>query len=129
MSITKEKFQEIIEIICSDDTSADPKHWSAENPTWGHCAVVALLAQDQFGGALIRQSFENVEGFGHLLSHYSNKLAGGSEVDFTQEQFQGRLPQGLIKEERPRERVLSYPDTKRRYELLKDRFETELLKI
>ena len=126
--ITTEKFSKIISVICTRDTSADPEHWSTENPMWGHCAIVSLLAQDQFGGTLIRQSLEGVNGFDYLRSHYSNKLSDGIEYDFTLEQFQGRLPTNLPKEERPREHVLSYPDTQKRYELLKDRFKAELLK-
>ena len=128
MKITIEKFSKIISVICNRDTSVDPEHWSTENPMWGHCAIVSLLAQDQFGGTLIRQSLEGVNGFDYLRSHYSNKLSDGIEYDFTLEQFQGRLPTNLPKEERPRGHVLSYPDTQKRYELLKDWFKAELFK-
>ena len=127
--ITTEEFRKVIEKICSRDTSADPEHWLAENPTWGHCAVVSLLSQDQFGGALIRQSLDGIAGLEYLRSHYSNRLPDGTEADYTLGQFQGKLPADLSKEERPRERVLSYPDTQKRYQLLKNRFEAELLKI
>lgn len=123
-----EEFARIIPKICSRDTSADPEHWSEENSTWGHCAVVSLLVQEQFGGTLLRQSLENIAGLEYLRSHYSNKLPDDLEVDFTLEQFQDRLPKDLPKEERLRERVLSYPDTQKRYELLKSRFQAELVK-
>ncbi|MEN9551781.1 MAG: hypothetical protein RI935_158 [Candidatus Parcubacteria bacterium] len=127
--ITTEDFQKVVKNICARDTSADPEHWSAENPMWGHCAVLSLLAQDQFGGTLVRQSLEDVEGLEYLRSHYSNKLPDGTDADFTFEQFQGKLLPDLIKEVRPRERVLSYPDTVKRYEFLKSRFEAGLSKI
>ncbi len=125
--LATKNFLKILAKICDRDTSADPEHWSAENPLWGHCAVVALLAQDQFGGTLVRWYLEGVAGLEHVRSHYSNILPDGTEFDFTAEQFQGKLPKDLPAEERTREQVLSYPDTQRRYELLRDRFEAELL--
>ncbi len=127
--IAKQKFVQIISRICRRDTSADPEHWGEKNPLWGHCAVVSLLAQDQFGGSLIRQSLEGVPGLEYLRSHYINRLPDGEEIDFTIEQFQGRPLALLPAEERTRERILSYPDTARRYEILKSRFQSEYLKI
>ena len=125
-TITTAEFSKMISKICACDTSADPEHWSAKNPMWGHCAIVSLLAQDNFGGTLVRRSLEDVAELECLRSHYSNKLSDGMEVDFTLEQFHGKLPASLPKEERPRDRVLSYPDTQKRYELLKSRFEEKL---
>ena len=119
--ISFSKFSSVVKEVCARDTSADPELWSAENPLWGHCAVVSLVAQDLFGGTLVRQSLENVPGLEHLRSHYSNRLPDGTEVDFTLEQFAGMLRTGLPKEERTRERVLAHPDTRERYELLKTR--------
>jgi len=118
-----EEFYKIVPSICSRETSADPENWNEENPTWGHCAVVSLLAQDQFDGTLLRRSLEKVPGLEYLRSHYSNKLPDNTEIDFTLEQFEGKLPSNISAEERPRERILSYPDTQRRYEILKKRFE------
>lgn len=126
LEMTLEDFSKIVVEICVRDTSADPEHWSAENPMWGHCAVVALLAQDQFGGTLIRQSLKNITGLEYLHSHYSNRLVNDTEVDFTLEQFSGKLPTSLPREERDRDRVLSHPDTQRRYTLLRGRFEAEI---
>lgn len=120
--ITVENFSGIVEKVCARDTSADPEGWSEKNPLWGHCAVVSLLAQDLFGGTLIRRSLETVAGLEHLRSHYSNRLTNGAEVDFTRKQFQQELPDNLLKEERDREQALFHPDTQKRYELLKGRF-------
>lgn len=58
-------------------------------------------------------------------SHYFNKLPDGTIVDFTKDQFLGRLPADLLAEERVRDQVLSNPETKARYELLKERFGKE----
>ncbi len=120
MEVTQEKFLELIRQAAGKDTSSDPDNWSTDNPLWGHCAVVSLVAQDYFGGELVRGSLQDVPEFAHLRSHYWNKLPDGKEVDFTAEQFKTLLP-ALEKEVRPREQMLGYPDTQRRYELLKDR--------
>ncbi len=120
MKVTKENFLDLIKKAAGRDTSSDPEHWTKENSLWGHCAVVSLLAQDYFGGELVRGSLENTQ-YSSLHSHYWNKLGEGSEVDFTARQFKEGLPT-LDSEIRSRERVLSHPDTQRRYEALKARF-------
>jgi hypothetical protein len=95
------------------ETSADPKHWSPENPAWGQCAVTALIIQDLFGGALLRCKVNGI-------SHYWNCLPSGEELDLTKDQFR-ELQEATPPEPRTREFVLSFPDTVRRYELLKSR--------
>jgi len=119
-------FAGLLQRVCRSDTSADPELWSTDSPLWGHCAIVSLLAQDHFGGILVRHSLESVEGLAHLRSHYSNQLPDGSEIDFTLGQFQGSLPSNVAKENYSRERVLSYPDTQRRYNLIKNRLDDAL---
>lgn len=95
-------------------TSADPDGWTAKNrwteknPAFGQCAVTALIVQDYFGGILVRVENEGV-------SHYFNRI-GGVEIDLTREQFGTWAPGEEV--EREREYVLSFPETKRRYELL-----------
>ncbi|MBI2063525.1 MAG: hypothetical protein HYT65_00825 [Candidatus Yanofskybacteria bacterium] len=96
----------------------DSSGWSAENPFWGHCAVVSLVAQDLFGGDLLRASLEKVPGFENMRSHYWNKLADGSIIDLTASQFGTRYPHGLNHESKQRSYVLSYPETAKRYKLL-----------
>ena len=95
----------------SRSTSADPEGWSEVNPAWGQCAVTSLVLQDLLGGTLCRTIVDG-------NSHYFNILDNGEEVDLTWEQF----PFGATKTDRqPRERsfVLSFPDTARRYILLR----------
>ena len=91
-------------------TSVDEKAWSADNPAWGQCAVTSLVVQDRFGGCLLRARFNGT-------THYWNRLPSGEEVDLTREQFGAvaDFPEG---EERDRDYVLSFPDTARRYRLL-----------
>ncbi len=103
----------------SKETSADPKNWTLKNPSWGQCAVTALVVQDFLGGELVRTV---VEPFG---SHYWNKLPNGKEKDFTRQQFPKgtQIPEG---ENRKRDYVLSYPQTVKRYALLRLAVENQI---
>jgi hypothetical protein len=120
--ITPRRFSRIILAVCAPDTSADPSGWTKFNPLWGHCAVIALLAQDLFGGALLRKSLECVPGLEHIRSHYLNEFPDGKQWDFTYTQFAEGLPVDLPMEERPRQQLLANPDTKQRYEILRSRY-------
>jgi hypothetical protein len=115
------EFSERLLTICDADTSADPSGWSTENPLWGQCAVVALLAQEIFGGELLRATLGGTI-YAAGGSHYIN-LIEGERIDFTAGQFQQGYPENLHFEERDREYVLSYPATEARYLLLKNRCE------
>ncbi|MEK7118366.1 MAG: hypothetical protein AAB869_02035, partial [Patescibacteria group bacterium] len=88
----------------------DVINWTPENPLYAHCAVVALVAQDIFGGNLLRASLEPYPEFAHMRSHYWNVLPDGKEVDFTEPQFLGHRPQ-LVGEPRTRSYVLFDPKT------------------
>ena len=98
------------------ETSASPNAWMPENPALGQCAVSALVVQDHFGGDLLRSKVGGV-------SHYWNRLPDGREIDWTLRQFKPRGPIFLDEDPqlRTREYVLSFPDTVKRYELLKAR--------
>jgi hypothetical protein len=99
----------------SKETSLDPNRWSDDNPAVGQCAVSALIVQDVYGGSLLR--CESPTG-----SHYYNRLADGSELDLTREQFREAFSPRNV-EVRSRDYVLSFEGTRRRYELLKARAE------
>lgn len=86
--------------------------WSSRVPSRGQCAVTALVIQDFLGGELLRTEVDGV-------SHYWNRLADGSEVDLTRSQFEQFVPAEI--QTRPRAYVLLYPDTCRRYRLLRNR--------
>jgi len=128
----REKMKEImLEILekalrksWSAETSSDPKKWTPENPAWGQCAVTALVVQDYFGGELLRF---DLLGIG---SHYFNQLPDSSEIDLTSSQFTEDMYKCILehapKETRTREYVLSYPDTVKRYEILKQRVENNI---
>jgi hypothetical protein len=117
----KEEFSHKVRQVASQETSLDPDNWKESNPLWGHCVVVSLIAQDIYGGELLRGNLLNTP-FEGMKSHYWNRVDAGEEVDFTEEQFQGNKPE-LIGEERTREYLLTNEDTLNRYQLIKDKFE------
>ncbi len=126
--ISRQDFAEIVRRAAQRDTSYDPNGWSDENPLWGHCAVVSLLAQDYFGGSLVRGSLAHLPEYAHLKSHYWNKFPNGEEIDFTKEQYKKAIFTDLTHEDRMRDSVLDHPDTAKRYDLLKNRFNQLLSK-
>jgi hypothetical protein len=116
-----EELQEILLSVCDKETSQDPDGWVPNNPLWGHCAVVALVVQDIFGGELLRASLEKYPEFAHMRSHYFNRLPDGTEVDFTKPQFGDKYPTDLKTEVRSRDYVVSFLPTVHRYALLSKR--------
>jgi len=114
--ISKEQFQEAVIRSTWKETSFTPELWEEDNPTSGHCAVVALLAQDIFGGKLLRASLDQTE-FASLRSHYWNLLPDGTEIDFTQSQFGDRRP--LLLGTVEREYLLQNDEVRKRYEALR----------
>ena len=91
-------------------------YWKPEVPSLNQCAVTALVVQDYFGGDLLRCSLSNGD------SHYWNCLPDGRIVDLSKDQFeftkQRKFGEVIV---RDREYVLSYPDTRKRYEILAQR--------
>jgi len=85
----------------------------------GQCAVTALIVQDFFGGDLLRAAVGE-------SSHYWNRTSDHGEIDLTRDQFGPgvQLPAGEV---RDRAHVLSFPDTRRRYDLLLRRIQDALL--
>lgn len=88
--------------------------WLPEVPSLNQCAVTALVVQDYLGGDLLRCKLDDGD------SHYWNRLPDGTEIDFTEDQFeytkQKDVGETIV---RDREYVLSFPDTLERYKLLK----------
>lgn len=110
------------------DTSADPKNWTKDNPTWGQCAVTALIVNDYFGGEIVWA--EAVLPNGRKISHYFNKI-NDKEIDITRSQFPENtfISKGIPKlkeQSTTRDYVISFPATQHRYELLKNIVENNL---
>lgn len=116
--ISIDTFRRLLPTLCDRETSQDAVNWSEHNPLWGHCAVVSLVAQNLFGGQLMRASLAEVPGFERMGSHYWNLLENGQIMDFTRAQFGGAPLDGLQSEVRERSYTLSFPATLKRYKLL-----------
>ena len=89
--------------------------WSADNPTLGHCIVVALIVQDHFGGEIV---------YDKKNRHYWNRI-NGMDVDFTRDQFRNNE---VIQETRicQRSDLLKKSKVLKRYQLLKEKVENYL---
>ena len=118
MTLNIGNLQAAIEEAWARETSADSENWNEQNPAWGQCAVTALAIQDKLGGELLRTTVGQI-------SHYFNRLPDGRELDLTRKQFGSGARLGEVAV-RQREYVLSFPDTRRRYELLKQRLTNAL---
>jgi len=98
--IAPEKFREILPLICDKETSGDHEGWKPDNPLWGHCAVIAMLANNLFGGKILNGKINFSDSGGKIfkdISHYWNLLPKEIEVDFSSDQFgknQPVLPKG-----------------------------------
>lgn len=110
---------ERIELALNKAWSAETANgsWSPEVPSMNQCAVTALVVQDYLAGELLR--CETRAG----NSHYWNRLPSGREIDLTSPQFEHIADEPLFASTAIRERayVLSFPDTRRRYEILSGR--------
>ena len=118
----KKEFLKKIKEIARQDTSFDPEKWTSENPLWGHCAVVSLLAQEIFGGELKKGSLKNYQKYSYLKSHIWNQI-NNEEIDFTKEQYKYLLYKNLEGILCTRDSILNHPDTIRRFDLLKNRLQ------
>jgi hypothetical protein len=105
-------WREVLEQVWSAETSATPE-WPKDCPSNGQCAVTALVIQDYEGGIIQRVRTLS-------SSHYYNRLADGTDLDLTRDQF-GPYEVFGEPQERTREYILSFPETARRYELLLSR--------
>lgn len=97
--------------------------WTPENPTFGQCAVTALLINDLFGGEIVSNT---------KYHHYFNILEDGTEIDLTREQWADVVIEGhepstrdyILFSDRGRE-----VQTLERYQLLRKKIEKEMLHI
>lgn len=95
--------------------------WEIGNPSLGQCAVTAILFQDYFGGDI----YKIIVG---KISHYFNML-NNEIIDLTAEQF---FPGNIYysdKKLKTRDEMLGNDDTKRRYNVLREKYEQECAKL
>lgn len=118
-----------LEASWARDTAFDENDWSSENPARGQCVVSSLIVQDYFGGELLGYS---VKGEGIDETHFVNQLADGTIIDTTRAQYINPVnmtPKAVNLDgfSSIREKRLSDEDTRKRYEVLKDRVDSYLL--
>lgn len=118
--MTIELMKELLFKIYSKDTcySKCRDIWDNTNPTLGHCAVVALLVNDYFGGEIYKIK---VDGISHYFNYVDSNI-----IDLTAEQFNKKISYaGMIKKDRSE--VVSDNETSVRYNLLKLKFELSVI--
>lgn len=115
-------FLSALENSCSPETCY-PKAvegWTAENPLWGHCAVVAEVVRRNLGGEIVAATVMTEDGQSYY--HYWNRLPDGSDQDFTVTQF----PSPITEVKRPKlKKQVTDRDTLKRIKI----FESRLLEI
>lgn len=116
---------EILRKCWSKDTAypSCQADWVPDDPTYGQCAVTAMLVCDLFGGTIHKI---RVDGGG---THYFNKI-NGHYIDLTREQFDlYNIPVANEPNETvDRQYCGKNPDTNRRYKLLVERITEYLAK-
>jgi hypothetical protein len=126
-----ERLRRALRAAWSAETSAESGSWTAENPSWGQCAVTACLVQDVLGGEILWAAATTPDGARH--SHYFNRLEDGIVLDLTCDQFPAGTefaPRGGCAKtsgsdgstfSTTRDYILSFPSTRYRYEQLRDK--------
>ena len=108
------------------DTCNEPNKWSSENPAGGQCVSTALVAQDFFGGKILRLDLSRSANkrIADVRSHYFNEI-DGKRIDFSASQFsqdyfevQQLLQNPKNVSEVKREELLKSEDARRRYVIL-----------
>lgn len=97
------------------ETSYDPDGWSEDNPSYGQCAVTALVLNDLLGGQIYRCVSYQLE---KRVSHYFN-IIYNEIVDLTRGQFSDQTV-FTFPEIVSRDYLLSDENTKARYLKLKN---------
>ena len=72
-------FQEVSRAMRSSWSAQTSDGWLAHNPARGQCNVTALLANDLFGGDILKTPLPDGD-------HFYNRI-DGDRIDFTAEQF------------------------------------------
>jgi hypothetical protein len=75
----KLRFQDVSRALRSSWSAQTSGGWLADNPARGQCNVTALLANDLFGGNILKTPLPDGD-------HFYNRI-DGARIDFTAEQF------------------------------------------
>ena len=92
------------------------ERWTEDNPSYGQCAVTALLVNDFCFAPIYKCKV------GRSTHYYNMRIRNCDVIDFTSEQFGDKKIDYLSGEYVSREQLLKCGHVKERYELLKQRF-------
>ena len=111
------------------ETSGDPEKRSDKNPSYRQCLFTALLANEVLWLSFCSEKVTLGTGLTHY--HYFNKDTSGNIYRFCEEQFQSEIiiqrTEEKIRSNERRDTFLSmYPHIRAKYQLLKDKFQTEI---
>ena len=110
----------LINIYSKETCYPDCKEqWNIDNKTLGHCAIVALLINDYFGGDICKIK---VNGISHYFNIINDKI-----IDFTSDQFKVDKIDYSNYVIKTRDEVLNNEDTNERYQLLKLKVKLNLI--
>lgn len=116
-----DKLEKILINIYSKETCYPDckEQWNIDNKTLGHCAIVALLINDYFGGNICKIKINGI-------SHYFN-IINDKIIDFTSNQFKVDKIDYSNYVIKTRDEVLNNEDTNERYQLLKLKVKLNLI--
>jgi hypothetical protein len=92
------------------DTSFWPNGWTTDRPSFGQCAVTAMIVHDRFGGEMLRTVNQGV-------IHYWNRV-DDVDIDLTRDQFDTWDPDDEIVAVDPAQVGSSGPSIAARHSLL-----------
>lgn len=109
---------------CWDNDTCYPEvlnEWSVDNRSLGQCAITSLLVNDYLGGSIYKIIVNNI---GHYFNLVDNEI-----VDLTASQFDRINIDYSNLKFKSREDLLLNADTKKRYNILKNKFNNCLNEI
>ena len=124
--LSLEQIKKVLPATYSSDTIHKRIKWDPNNPSKGHCLMVALLVQQNLGGRIEKLDLRGMSSHLDVDTHYRNILPDGSRKDLTVDQFNQPLPNNIPTQIISRRRILSIPDTSKRYYLFLQRFHKNL---
>ena len=116
-----DKLEKILNNLYSKETCYPTckNQWNNDNKTLGHCAIVALIINDYFGGDICKIKVNDIS---HYFNHINDKI-----VDFTSDQFKTDKIDYSNYVLKTREEILINDDTRIRYEILKLKLKLSLI--
>lgn len=134
MTTSENDFIRTIEKCWSRETAMDPKNRSEQNPSYSQCLATALLARDELWLSVYVEKLIDPTTTTSRY-HFFNKDIHNNDIRFCEEQFT-HMPDIQIHKQRERiidEEHLSIiiernPEVQKKYDILKEKFQSELEK-